>query len=181
MEKENFENLIKLVTGKNLSVTSNFIELEKEYNVFLDNEFNFTFKTPKKIDSLLSSFINQYCNKAKIVEQKYLDMFKFKRLNMYMRHHCKTKFSLMNDIKENFNTTDFIREYCKYGFYSTEYGIGIFVQFLTDKSFTLMEKFLTNKNIPFVLEYSEKEFVLRFKIKLNRDIHFMLLNEFKTV
>jgi len=48
MEKENFENLIKLVTGKNLSVTSNFIELETEYSIFLENEFNFTFKTPKK-------------------------------------------------------------------------------------------------------------------------------------
>jgi hypothetical protein len=50
MEKENFENLIKLVTGKNLSVTSNNIELETEYSIFLNDEFNFTFKTPKKID-----------------------------------------------------------------------------------------------------------------------------------
>lgn len=48
MEKENFENLIKLVTGKNLSVTSNNIELETEYSIFLNDEFNFTFKTPKK-------------------------------------------------------------------------------------------------------------------------------------
>ena len=178
MEKENFENLIKLVTGKNLSVTSNNIELETEYNVFLDNEFNFTFKTPKKIDALLSSFINQYCSKAKIVEQKYLDLFKFKRLNMYMKHHCKNKFSLMNDIKENFNKTDFINQYCKYGFYCTDYGIGIFVQFLTDKTFNLLENFLTNKNIPFSLEYSDKEFVLRFKIKVDKSFHNSILTEF---
>ena len=181
MNKQTFENLIQLITGKNLSVNENFIELNSEYSIFLNDVYNFTFKTPKKLDSLLSSFINQYCNKFKEVMPKYLEMFKFKHESMYMKHHLKSKYTLLDEIKENFNKDAFLIDYCKYGFYTTDYGIGIFVQYLTDRIFTNMENFLNLKKIPYSLEYSEKEFVLRFKIKVNKDFHNNLLNEFNNI
>lgn len=180
MEKQNFETIIKLITNRDLTIntTNNIVELNKQYSIYYNGIFNFTFKTPKHYDSLLSTFINQYSKKFKQVQQKYIDLFNFKNQNAYMKNHCYTSVMLLDEIKENFKKDSVINYYSRYGFYSTEYGIGIFVQFLSEQSFDNMEKFLLSKNIPYSLEYSTKEYVLRFKIKVSKDFHQNLLENF---
>lgn len=178
MEKQLFENLINQITNRNLTIKSNTIDLNSEYQVYHNDKPNFIFKTPKKIDSLFSSFISQYTKKFKQPQQKYIDLFNFKNDSLYLKHHCFTESMLLSEIKQNFKNESVLRFYSKYGFYSTDYGIGIYVQFLDTKIFDSMEKYLSNNNIPFTLEFSEKEYVLRFKINVNKDFHENLLKDF---
>jgi len=70
---------------------------------------------------------------------------------------------------------------CKYGFYTTEYGIGIFCYFSTDgviNSIEKMKKYLLSKNIPFKNEFSDARWVFRFVLNLDKPKHELLLNSF---
>ena len=88
----------------------------------------------------------------------------------------------MEQIKENLNDSSIEETLCKYGFYETNYGIGIFVLFSGKYELNAIEKmaaYLRAKNIPFHNEFSYARWVYRFVININKDIHAALLNSFR--
>lgn len=178
-----FNALIQSITNEKIMLLCNdneSMELDCIYTVVAieknkDNKyiFEFEFKTPKNIDKLVSSFISQFCSKFK----KNLPQFeKYGRGSL--GHHRYSKDGLLSIIKDRFNDLSFISFYCKYGFYYTNYGIGIYIPFLDVKFLDSMNLFLKNNNIPYKNELSKKEFVYRYLININKDYHANLLTKF---
>lgn len=177
-----FNTLLQGITNEKIMLycDSDSIELDCVYTVVSteknkDNKyiFEFDFKTPKNIDRLVSSFISQFCSKFK----KNLPEFeKYGRGSL--GHHRYSKDGLLETIKARFTNEAFISFYCKYGFYSTNYGIGIYIPFLDVKYLDSMNLFLKDNNVPYKNELSKKEFVYRYVININKDYHANLLNNF---
>jgi hypothetical protein len=177
-----FNTLIQQITNEKIMIhwDNEPIELDCIYTVVSieknkDNKhyFEFEFKTPKNIDKLVSSFISQFCSKFK----KNLPQFEKYGRNS-LGHHRYSKDGLLSIIKDRFMDESFITFYCKYGFYSTNYGIGIYVPYLDIKYLDRMDVFLNNSNIPYKNELSKKEFVYRYVINIDKDYHSILLNKF---
>jgi hypothetical protein len=92
-----------------------------------------------------------------------------------------SKESLMQQIEANFNLPEIENTMKRYGFYATEYGIGIFVLFNTEyvkKACNGMAKYLQSNGIPYANEFSEAGWVLRFKIGISKQAHENLLANF---
>lgn len=178
-----FNTLIQSITNEKIMVYNSSDEqlnLNSSYSIIATEKnkddkyiFEFEFKTPKNIDKLVSSFINQFCKKFK----KNLPEFERYGRNS-LRHHRYSEDGLLTLIKDRFNDLSFIDFYCKYGFYSTNYGIGIYVPFLDIKYLNRMDSFLRSNNIPYRNELSKKELVYRYVININKEYHYNLLNEF---
>lgn len=182
MNIHKFNSLISLITNKSLFVNCSEVDLEVDYlyEIYekIENEdkikFAFDFKTSKNIDRFLSTFITQFCNKYK----EQLDEFKDKK-HYTLSHHLKSKYILLEEIKSNFKNEDFLNNYSKFGFYSTNYGIGIFTQYLSSDSISKIADQLSDslikKSIPFFNELSKKEYVYRWVINLSKEIHYTLI------
>jgi len=87
----------------------------------------------------------------------------------------------MEQVEANFNNPGITAGLNRYGFYATEYGIGTFVLFATryvQQSINEMAAYLKSQNIVFSNEYSEKMWVLRFKINASKTIHEGILTSF---
>jgi len=179
---DQFNELIQQITNEKIMINyiNEAIELNCIYTVVsleknkdAKHYFEFEFKTPKNIDKLVGSFISQFCSKYK----KNLPEFeKYGRSSLC--HHRYTKDALLSIIKDRFTNVSFIEFYCKYGFYNTIYGIGIYIPFLDVKYLDKMDVFLKNSNIPYKNELSKKEFVYRYIINIDKDYHKSLLNKF---
>ena len=177
-----FNELLQQITNEKIMIHCNDepIELDCIYTVVSvekneggNHYFEFEFKTPKNIDRLVSSFISQFCSKYK----KNLPQFeKYGRGSL--GHHRYSKEGLLSIIKDRFTDVSFIEFYCKYGFYSTNYGIGIYIPYLDVKYLDKMDMFLKNNDIPYKNELSKKEFVYRYVINIDKDYHKSLLNKF---
>ena len=100
---------------------------------------------------------------------------------MHHRSNMYDKKQLMAQVEANFNNPDITTGLNRYGFYATEYGIGTFILFATryvEQSIFDMTAYLKSQNITFSNEYSDKLWVLRFKINATKHIHEGILNDF---
>jgi hypothetical protein len=203
MQTKQFNGLIQIVTGRDLTIKTNDLELEfeKEYYVFrklpiTGRTVSFYWKTPKSDEKMLRSFITAFCSKyrepnpakygpcsiyteAKTWDQKTEE----EREHCYMHHSTNmySKERLLEQVQANFNSPEITDGLIKYGFYPTEYGVGIFVVFETDyvkRAVNAMYNFLKKKGIPFSNEYSDARWVFRFKLNLTKQVHQNLLTGF---
>lgn len=202
MNKEQFQALIQAITKRDFIILTDDITLqfEKEYRIqrvlpITQTPIYFYWKTPKNTDKFLRSFITSFTSKyrepnPKTYDYTYGDKKYFwadktaKDIECCYYHHASHMFNkaqLMEQIAENFNSPDIESAFCKYGFYHTEYGIGIFVfwqtQYITN-AINKLATYLKSKSIAFTNEYSDARWVLRFKIGISKDIHNNIINKF---
>lgn len=202
MKKENFIKLVQAITAREFQLGDREDEIitNHEYFVFKilpisKRPIGFNFKTPKNEENLIRSFITQYCKKYREPNPSNYDgsyygstswenMTEEKREFAYC-HHASNMYSekvLLEQIKENLNDSSIEETLCKYGFYETNYGIGIFVLFSGKYELNAIEKmaaYLKSKNIPFTNEFSTARWVYRFVLNLSKEIHTTLLNSFR--
>ena len=202
MNLQNFQSLIQSVTSRNFIIKSNDenILFDKEYVIqktlpILQRNISFKWKAPKSNEKMLKSFITAFCNKyfepnpeaynkiyggkqyfwnEKTDEQKEYAYFNH-RSNMYSKKH------LLEQIESNFNKKEIETALCRYGFYNTEYGIGIFCFWETDfvkSSINKMKNHLNELNIPYSNEYSDARWVYRFKINITKQTHLNIIENF---
>lgn len=196
---EKFEKLIQKITGRDFIINTLDLELtpEKEYQILrvlpaTKRKIFFYWKTAKTDEKMLKSFITAFCNKYREprpasyngkYNYNWEDMSQEKRENAYTHHasNMYNKKELMNQVQDNFNSDDITECLCKYGFYPTEYGIGIFSLFETKgvvDAIMKMTTYLKSKGIPFKNEYSDAKWVLRFKLNLDKQTHINILKSF---
>jgi hypothetical protein len=203
MKKENFEKLIRVMTGRPLEIKTQDVELqtETEYCVIRkiegsDRDTRFYWKTPKKQDNLMRSFIT--CFTSKYTEpnpanygpstiytdrKTWAEMSDKERAFAYC-HHRNNMFSkqaLLGQIEANFNTPEMGAAMIKYGFYLTDYGTGIYVLYggkYVETAVVKMMDFLKAESIPYRNEFSDAKWVLRFVLNISRPIHDKILTKF---
>lgn len=204
MEKDKFQILIQKITGRELVIntTDETIIHGKEYSIYktlpiTGRSVNFTWKTASTDEKLLKSFITSFCNKyrepnptaydysAKTYGERYLWVNKTEQEREYAyMHHASNMFSkteLLNQIHANFNSKEIEETLLKYGFYTTEYGIGIFCFWETPQivnCINAMKAYLNTNLIPFKNEYSDARWVFRFKLNISKEAHGQILNAF---
>lgn len=201
METLKFEKLIQEITGCDfiINTTDKDIQPEKEYKIkrqlpITGRTISFYWKSAKTSEKMLKSFITAYCNKYKepnparyngryYGSKKWEDMSEQQKEYAYSHHvsNMYNKKDLLEQVQNNFNKPGITETLCKYGFYSTEYGIGIFALWATDgvmEAINKMSKYLKSKNIPYTNEFSDAKWVLRFKLGLDKQTHTNILNSF---
>lgn len=202
METFKFQKLIESITGRDFKINTKDAELqpEKEYKIFRvlpihKMTISFNWKTPKTNEKFLKSFITAFCNKYKEPNPeaynrtyngtvyKWEDKTDKEKEFCYYNHSSNmyNKKHLLNQVQANFNNENIEDVLCKYGFYATEYGIGIFALWETQQvlnAINKMNNYLKNKSIAFKNEYSDARWVLRFKLGLDKTIHTNILNNF---
>jgi hypothetical protein len=202
MKTQNFMELIQAITKRDFQIATKDAEInmESEYRIYRilpvsGRDVNFYFKTPKNEENLVRSFINQYCKKYREpnpakYDGSYYGSTSWENMTEKERefcyyHHASNMFSektLLEQIKENLNDPSIEETLCQYGFYETNYGIGIFVLFSGKYELNAIEKmamYLKSKNIPFSNEYSNARWVFRFILNISKDIHREILNSFR--
>lgn len=205
MRTENFEKLIRVMTGRPLEIKTQDTELqtETEYCVIRkiensDRDTRFYWKTPKKQDNMMRSFIT--CFTSKYIEPnpanygpsswypnaKTWDEMSDKDRTVAYCHHRSNMFSkerLLQQIDANFNTPEMGAAMIRYGFYLTDYGTGIFVLYggqYVETAVTKMMQFLKAEGVPYRNEFSDAKWVLRFVLNISRPIHEKLLMKFSS-
>lgn len=202
MKTHNFIKLIQSITNRDFQIDSKDEDIipEKEYFIYKilplsKRRVGFMYKTPKNEENLIRSFMNQFCKKYREPDPSNYDgtyygstswenMTEQNREFCYM-HHSSNMYSderLLEQIKENLNNSSIEETLCRYGFYETNYGIGIFVLFSGRYELNAIEKmaaYLKAKNIPFHNEYSNARWVFRFVLNISKEIHASLLNSFR--
>jgi hypothetical protein len=198
MKTAQFQELIKHATGRNLTIKieSDEIPLDAKIAVYRPGSrwYSFIWKTPKNEDSLLRSFITAFCTKYKepdpsTYEERQWERYAEKWDNLETRfecgawyhhsYHMLSKDKLREQIAENF--ANFSGEMGRLGFYSTNYGIGLFTAFggkWVEDSLSEMKMHLEKSFIPFSNELSEKGWVTRFLIKTSKENHTAILGGF---
>jgi hypothetical protein len=203
MKTENFVKLIEGITGVKFHINGSDNELmpEKKYFIYkilpiTQKQVGFDFKIPKNDETIIKSFITTFCNKyrepnPKNYDGKYYGSVAWndkteKEKEYCYSHHVANMFNkkdLLDKIKENLNTEVFENIYCKYGFYETIYGIGIFVLFSGIRELNAINKmneFLKLNDIPFSNEHSKARWVYRFVLNINKEYHLDLLKKFNS-
>lgn len=202
MNTLNFQNLIQSITKRELIIdtTDNEIINGKEYFIYkylpiTQRYIGLKFIAPKTDEKMLRAFITAFTNKYKEPDPKaynknyggidYTWESKTDKEKEYAyMHHATNMFyktELLKQIEDNFNTQDIENTLLRYGFYSTEYGIGIFCFWETEyviNAINKMKAFLNSQNIPFKNEYSDARWVYRFKINLTKEAHYNLIKSF---
>jgi len=202
MNTINFQNLIQQVTNRDFVIDTNDTELinEKKYIVYrvlplTKYKITFEWKVAKTNENMLKSFITTFCNKYREpnplaynyvyggVSYKWDDKTEQEKEYAYMHHASRMlhKDILLQQVQDNFNLPNIETAIMKYGFYTTEYGIGTFALFQTSfviNAINKLKQFLNSQNIPFANEYSEKLWVYRFKLNLTKESHNNILNSF---
>ena len=182
MEVSQFNTITSLITGRKCEIITDVIELNDCYKVKVEEGFNlwFEFKTGKSYDNLINTFITQFCSKYK----EQLPKYKGKRF-YDLSHHMLSKYDLMDSIKLNFASDTFIEQYSRVGFYSTHYGIGIFSFLLSDIHLNMVSQKLNNllneSNIKFHNEFSDKRWVFRWVINIDKNVHSSLIKSLNSV
>ena len=203
MKTENFNKLIQSITNRDLQIDTNESELQLncEYTIYRITplrkiKVSFTFKTPKNEEKLIKSFVNTFCNKYKEPNPenynktyggdilRWNDKTDLEKEFAYYNHSSNmfSKTCLMDNIRKNMLNPGIEHTLCRYGFYHTLYGIGLFILFGGEyeiNAINRMSKYLSEKNIPFKNQTSEAGWVYRFCINIDKDIHKGLLISFK--
>ena len=149
--------------------TSEFtdIELDQKYGVIIDSKYNtidFDFKTGKKEDSILKTFITQFISKWLAKQPELID--------------GEVVYPKVSDVKKRLSNNNRVS---KYQFYTTLYGIGYMCLFDSDEAIADVRKklggYLKSKNIDFRNEFSDARWVYRFVINKDVCVHNKLLKE----
>lgn len=202
MNALNFQNLIQTVTGRPFIIhtDSENIEEGKEYFVYrvlphTQRKVGFKWKAAQSNEKMLRSFITAFCSKYREPNQKAYDKEyggksytwaeKTEQEKEYAYvHHVSNMFSrdaLMKQVEDNFSNPNIEISLIRYGFYPTEYGVGIFCFWATDgvlKAIAKMKQFLNTNNIPYTNEFSDARWVYRFKLSISKEAHTNLLGSF---
>jgi len=207
MKTKQFNQLIQAVTGRPLTVETDFDEIPLDYHVVIHRPYGargwdtleaFTWKTPKKIDSLLRSFITAFCSRylepdpdsydcyaGRTWENTYAEKWNdpATRWNCapwhHHRSHMKSRETLKSEVIENFGKFDSCMG--RLGFYPTHYGIGLFTAFggsWVETSLASMREHLERNGIPYGNELSEAGWVTRFLIGQEKPSHIAILGSF---
>lgn len=202
MNKNNFQALIQKITGRNLEIDATDAEIVngKEYHVFVKlpltgRGVSFKWKAALNDEKILRSFITAFCSKYREPNpDSYNYMYGGKEYRWewktdlekeyaYCHHaaHMYSKDQLMKQVENNFSLPEMQTALLRYGFYSTEYGVGIFCFWATApvmSAIAEMKSYLSNLSIPFSNEFSDARWVYRFKLGLTKNSHSAILNEF---
>jgi len=203
MKVDQFQGLIQAVTGRDfvISTKSETLEHETEYCIWrkipgTDRKVSFYWKTPKTDEKMLRSFITAFTTKYRepdpanykpctiYPERKAWEQLTDLEKSYCYMHHSSNMYSkeaLLKQVQANFESPEIESALRRYGFYATEYGVGIFVFFDTtyvQKAVRSMYEYLKAKSIPFSNEYSDARWVFRFKLGLNKEIHESILSSF---
>lgn len=204
MQTTNFQNLIQAITGRDFIIKTNDTEIVngKEYLIYrtlplTDRDISFTWKAALTNEKLLRSFITAYTTKYREPNPRAYDWSvrtygesarwenktDLEKEYAYSHHSSNMygKQELMKQIEENFKSETMYNTMILYGFYATEYGVGIFSLFEFEsitRAIQQMKEYLNKKSIPFINEYSDARWVLRFKLNLTKEAHQSLLNNF---
>lgn len=203
METKNFEKLIQGITGRDFQVNTKDVLLQPdtEYIIFrilpiTKNNIVFKFKTPKNPEKILRTFVTTFTTKYRepdpstydytYGDKKYTweELTEKEKEYCYLHHvsHMYNKKELLDIIHNNLTKENITELFSKYGFYSTLYGIGIFLVFAGVReleAIKLMHQYLLEKNIPFKTEFSDAKWVFRFKLELTKQIHNDILLNFE--
>lgn len=204
MNAENFQKLIQQITGRELIIDTDDIEIlpGKEYRVYRPLKFSggsssFKWKAATTDEKLLRSFITAFTTKYR---EPNPDSYNYtyggkvytweertpeEREFAYFHHasHMYSKEMLLKQVEDNFNLPEMQAALIRYGFYSTNYGIGIFCYFETQyvrAAIETMKQHLSRLSIPFNNEYSDARWVLRFKLGLTKEQHTAMLAGFNS-
>jgi hypothetical protein len=200
MKTLNFEKLIQAITKRDFVINTQDedLQFDKEYYIYkilplTDRKVSFKWKTPQTEEKLLKSFITTFTNKyfepdPQAYNGKYGTLWSNKtdkeKEYAYMHHRSNMyrKEDLLNQIQMNFENELIYDSLIKYGFYHTEYGIGIFVFWTTKyvvEAIEYMKKYLDKNNIPYANEFSDAKWVYRFKLNINKEKHYQILKSFQ--
>ena len=198
MKIEKFSKLIRAVTGRAFTIEARdggdgvTLENEKVYFVkrtlpLTGRTFCFDWKTPKSVEKMLRSFITAFCSKFRepspLAYADWTDMTPEQREHAHL-HHVSNMFSreeLLKQVEARFACPEMESALNQWGFYETEYGIGIFCFWETAyvrNAIAKMRAYLSGMNIAAREEYSDARWVYRFRIEASRDIHASLLHRF---
>lgn len=203
MDKNNFQLLIQKVTGRYLIINTDDNEIinGKEYYIYVtllitERKISFKWKAALNDEKLLRSFITAFCTKHREpnpASYNYTYGGKEYRWDWrtdeekefaYSHHatHMYSKDMLMKQVEDNFSSPEMQTALLRYGFYPTEYGVGIFCFWATDPviaAIEQMKKHLSGLSIPFKNEFSDARWVFRFKLGLTKTSHAAIINDFK--
>ena len=144
------------------------IETESIYGVSIDDCIYYDFKTGKRYDNILKTFVTQYINKYAVRESIW------DAENGCFGHPDK------KEVIKKLKNSDRVS---KYYFYTTLYGIGYFCYFMSQKAHQetkkILSDYLNSKKINFDNEFSEAGWVYRFVINKDVTVHNELLDNFK--
>lgn len=202
MNTINFQKLIQAITGRDFTIQTDDLEIinGKEYKIYrilplTGYTISFTWKAALTNEKLLRSFITSFTTKYREpnpiaynysyggTHYSWESKTDTEKEYAYMHHRSNmfNKTDLMKQIEVNFKSEKMYNTMILYGFYATEYGVGIFSLFEFDsviKAVKQMKDYLNTKNIPFVNEYSDARWVYRFKLNLTKQAHEAILNNF---
>lgn len=201
MKTQQFQDLLQAVACRplTLKIQAEEIPLDSTIQIFRpwkhgQTTLAFTWKTPKKEDSLLRSFITTFCAKYREPDpdtyekeswQRYAEKWNDPTTHWSCppwHHHATHQLSkqkLKTQVSDNFSRFD--SKMARLGFYATDYGIGIFTLYggqWVRNSLAEMSNYLTENGIPYRNELSDAGWVTRFVLKLDKVTHFKLLGGF---
>ena len=201
MTTANFQNLIQLITGRNfiIETTDTELKFETEYIIYkmlpvTQRAISFSWKTPKTEDKMLRSFITAFTSKYRepnpanyttcspYFSPSWNEMTAEKQEFAYCHHSSNmySKEALLKQVEENFSKDGIGTGLIKYGFYNTEYGIGIFCFWMTtgvNTAINAMKEHLNKLSLPYTNEFSDARWVYRFKLGLTKESHLSIINQ----
>jgi hypothetical protein len=207
MKTAQFEKLIQAATGRPLTIDFAGEEIPLETSIEIQRPWKdgrttraFTWKTPKKEDSLLRSFVTSFCAAYREPDPAQYS----RRCSVYgdtwapyaeewenpathwncslWHHHSLNMLSkekLRQQVQDNFASFD--SSLARLGFYETNYGIGIFTIYggqWIRQALDEMAQHLAARAIPFRNELSDAGWVTRFVLGLDKPTHGNILGAF---
>jgi len=213
MKTEHFQSLIQAITGRPFEIHIRTSwrdsrkadsELMPETRYFVCYTLpltgicvGFDWDSPKSDEKFLRSFITAFSKKylepspaayddTSLGGKKWEDRTPKERESAFLHHRSNmlSREQLLEIVEKNFESPQIETALIKYGFYETEYGVGIFCYFQTRHVLSAMDKmrkFLDKKNIAAREEFSDARWVYRFRIETQKAIHLALLKEFSAI
>jgi hypothetical protein len=210
MKTQNFTKLVQAITGRDFTIeeridwrtsqpTGETLLPEKTYFIkrtllLTGRTVGFDWKTPKTEEKMLRSFITAFTSKYREPDpatyvanawggQDWSSYSPERQESAFGHHanHMLSKEKLMGQIEARFGCREIESALNQWGFYETEYGIGIvcfwqtrFVRNAMDK----MREFLKANGVAAKEEFSDARWVYRFRVEASREIHVGLLKRF---
>lgn len=209
MNTATFTNLIGAVTGRNFSICARLnwretapagetLEPDTVYFVGMTlpitgRTVGFDWKTPKHDEKMLRSFITAFTSKHREPDpdtyacyeggNRWEAMTPERREGAFGHHsgHMLSKQKLLEQVQARFEAPEMEAALNRWGFYETEYGIGIFCFWLTASTLNAMQKmrqYLAAKGLTAKEEFSDARWVYRFRLEISKDMHRGILGQF---